>query len=367
MYDVVIMGAGPAGATAAALLALGDRSVILVDKAAFPRPAGQTVWLNAQATTLLERLGVKPADALGKAFTKVTFYNADLSKSASPKLDTGPGYLVDRAALDQTLIQAALTAGVELRQQWAVSDVELLEDRVELRSAEGEQIAGRMLLAAVGEGSDLITRVTRLGRAARTGRWLTQVDIKRESRAGSEDAVAVVFGLNRQGAFGIVMDSGERTAVAVSAPDSAEEATSQLLTLCQRLTQNELAPAELASQAARTSARRSPAGAALEMDSHVAKHALVVGHAGGFVSATSDEGIYPAMWSSELAVEVLNEALDSKHSQDILMQFDAKWRMAMADYLRAPNTDIQFLLPLIFSNQPMADRMAAAFFNGESI
>jgi hypothetical protein len=49
------------------------------------------------------------------------------------------------------------------------------------------------------------------------------------------------------------------------------------------------------------------------------------------------------------------------------MSFDSLWRMQMADHLRSPHTDIRFLLPLIFSNQPMADRMGAAFFFGENI
>ena len=66
-------------------------------------------------------------------------------------------------------------------------------------------------------------------------------------------------------------------------------------------------------------------------------------------------------------VAVVIEALDGEHSQDVLMTFDSKWRMSMAEYLRPPGTDIQFLLPLIFSNQPMADRMGAAFFAGKNI
>jgi flavin-dependent dehydrogenase len=103
------------------------------------------------------------------------------------------------------------------------------------------------------------------------------------------------------------------------------------------------------------------------MDTHVGKHTLVIGDAGGFVSAASNEGIYPAMWSAQIAAEVIEAALQSPHSQDELMAFDSKWRMKMADYLRRPNTDSQFLIPLIFSNQPMADRMGAAFFSGENI
>ena len=49
------------------------------------------------------------------------------------------------------------------------------------------------------------------------------------------------------------------------------------------------------------------------------------------------------------------------------MKFDSVWRIQMADYIRSPQTDTQFLLPLVFSNQPMADRFAAAFFCGENI
>ncbi|MCH8148147.1 MAG: site-specific integrase [Planctomycetes bacterium] len=101
---------------------------------------------------------------------------------------------------------------------------------------------------------------------------------------------------------------------------------------------------------------------------HDLRHGFAaIGAAGGFVSAASNEGIYPGMWSGQIAADVLITALKGRQSQDELMAFDAAWRMQMADYLRSPNTDHQFLLPLIFSNQPMADRMGAAIFSGENI
>ena len=110
-----------------------------------------------------------------------------------------------------------------------------------------------------------------------------------------------------------------------------------------------------------------PVVPALEMESHVGKHALVIGEAGGFASALSIEGLVPGMWSAKIAAEVIEAALRSPRSQDELMTFDTRWRLEMADYLRLPNTDTQFLIPLVFSNPPMADRMAAAFFLGENI
>ena len=73
------------------------------------------------------------------------------------------------------------------------------------------------------------------------------------------------------------------------------------------------------------------------------------------------------MWSARLAVDVLLRATDSRHPQDTLRHFSAEWRTKMADYLRPPNTDLQFLLPLIFTNQQMADRTADAFWSGKNI
>ena len=113
--------------------------------------------------------------------------------------------------------------------------------------------------------------------------------------------------------------------------------------------------------------RPGPSRLALEIESHVDKRLLLIGDAGGFISEISGEGIFPAMWSACLAVESIAAAVGSRHPQDELRQFNIAWRSTMADYLRPPNTDMHFLLPLIFSNQAMADRMAAAFWEGQNI
>lgn len=159
--------------------------------------------------------------------------------------------------------------------------------------------------------------------------------------------------------------------IAVNLFTERDRALSSLMALCRTAFEKGLVPHDLSSAAAGAPVFSSPASAGLDMETHVGKHTLVVGDAGGFVSAASNEGLYPAMWSAQLAAEVAAEALESakkgEPAQDHLMRFDSLWRMKMADYLRTPHTDIQFILPLIFSNQPMADRMAAAFFSGENI
>ena len=108
MYDVIVVGAGPAGATAAALLAKQERGVLLVEADSLPRSRTQTVWVSAQAVPLIEAVGAKPAKVLGKPFADVTFYDAELAKSAKPDPAEATGYLVDRSTFDHALVKAAV-------------------------------------------------------------------------------------------------------------------------------------------------------------------------------------------------------------------------------------------------------------------
>ena len=59
--DVIVVGAGPAGATAATLLARAGRSVVVVDKAVFPRDKCCGDGLTTLALRELELLGLQPA------------------------------------------------------------------------------------------------------------------------------------------------------------------------------------------------------------------------------------------------------------------------------------------------------------------
>src|SRR6185295_13891760 len=60
-WDVVVVGAGPAGATAAAHLARAGRDVLLVDRARFPRDKVCGDALIPDAIGALDRLGALDA------------------------------------------------------------------------------------------------------------------------------------------------------------------------------------------------------------------------------------------------------------------------------------------------------------------
>ncbi len=366
-YDVVIAGAGTAGATAAALLAANKRSVVLLERDALPRSSPCPAWVNKAASPILEAIGLMPKVVFQQPLTDVRFLDASLEKSASPEVDGAAASLVQREELIDTLVQAATSAGARLCHDTQIHDFSPKEGGVEVHTSSGETILGRTLVVALGPGNPLIEPVLGHSVPAQQGRWSAMISTNVKGDSKSAASAYVVLGLNKEGAFGLILQKDKVARITVGASQSAVEAPRLLAALCTRLQAKGILQADLSALAIKSKAYCVPAAAALDMDSHVGKHALVIGEAGGFVSACSDEGIYPAMWSAQIAADVIHAALASKHSQDTLMEFDSKWRMAMAEYLRPPNTDMQFLIPLIFSNQPMANRMAKAFFCGENI
>ena len=64
--DVVVVGAGPAGAATAILLAERGLDVVVLDRAAFPRAKVCGEYLSPEAARVLDRLGaLKALDAAG--------------------------------------------------------------------------------------------------------------------------------------------------------------------------------------------------------------------------------------------------------------------------------------------------------------
>jgi flavin-dependent dehydrogenase len=108
-WDVIVVGAGPAGSLAARESARRGASVLLVDKAGFPRAKVCGACLNLQALStlaavglggLVERCGAIPLDSL------------KLAVSGAQACVSLPGRALSRAVFDAALVDAALEAGV---------------------------------------------------------------------------------------------------------------------------------------------------------------------------------------------------------------------------------------------------------------
>src|SRR5207253_1988626 len=76
-----------------------------------------------------------------------------------------------------------------------------------------------------------------------------------------------------------------------------------------------------------------PAGAVHKMPTLTKGRTILIGDAGGFVSGSTGEGIYPGMVSGAIAAEVVHDAL-RRGSSDV-SSFNERWRVELGSYLRS--------------------------------
>ena len=109
-WDVIVVGAGPAGAMAACELAHRSFRVLLVDKSAFPRPKVCGCCLNGQALALLHARGLgSTISNLGAVPLRHLLLAAGGRRAI---LSLPAGMALNREVLDMSLANAAIEKGV---------------------------------------------------------------------------------------------------------------------------------------------------------------------------------------------------------------------------------------------------------------
>lgn len=114
--DVVVIGAGPAGSTAAIHLSRNDREVALIDKANFPRDKCCGDGLTTSALRRLERLGLDPRNIPSWRVIDGTRWRSPEGKDVDISLpnDGARVAIARRSELDDALVRLARHAGAQV-------------------------------------------------------------------------------------------------------------------------------------------------------------------------------------------------------------------------------------------------------------
>ncbi|WP_433051011.1 geranylgeranyl reductase family protein [Dactylosporangium sp. CS-033363] len=126
-YDVVVVGAGPAGSAAALAARSKGASVLMLDKADFPRDKPCGDGIAPHALDVVEEFGV---DTLAAGFAPVPALRlAGPGGAEVARPHARPAHTIPRVVFDDRLVKAAVAAGAELRRH-AVRTVEDRGDHV---------------------------------------------------------------------------------------------------------------------------------------------------------------------------------------------------------------------------------------------
>ena len=129
-FDVIVVGAGPAGSTSAYFLAREGLSVLLLDRARFPRDKPCGGGVTGRAAALLP-FSIDPVveDVVDRLEIGLSYTRRFVRQSEKPLI-----YMTRRVALDALLVAQASAAGVVFRDATKVTEIELRADDVVVRT-----------------------------------------------------------------------------------------------------------------------------------------------------------------------------------------------------------------------------------------
>ena len=335
MIDVLIAGAGPAGAVAATVLARAGARVLVLDRARFPRPKLCGDTLNPGALTVLQRLGLGCAAAASIPLEGMIVTGDDGVRVVG-RYDSVSGRGISRRDLDLALLMAAAGAGARIEQGVLVqepivdsSQREPLVKGLRVSGRQGRSIAipARIVIAADGRYSRA-ARALGLSRAARRPRrWA--IGAYFENVTG----LLPTFGemhVRRTHYMGVAPLANGATNACVVTPNFAGHLPGALLESTLK------GDAQLRERFADARMITEPICLGpMSVDAYAAgaPGLLLAGDAAGFVDPITGDGLRFAIRGGELAarqaLDALERGLDDAHVQLLASrrrEFGAKWR-----------------------------------------
>jgi len=330
-YDIIVVGAGPAGSTAAMYAAENDMSVLLIEKKkdiGVPLQCGgflphysvlQELVPNAELPVTLEEI---PSSCIHATASYQRFIApSGLSKGFEVDADA-----IDRRRFDKHLAKQAAKAGADLLVGTNVAEVN--ETKLFMDGAFGEfEVEGKVIIGAdgpnsiVGKASNMLRDPDPMGTGTAFEYELSGVDIDKE-------AVEMYFGKDYvPGGYAWIISQGGDTAnIGVGIREALFEEHLCARDYLERFMYKHPIASKKLEGASITSvvAGLVPVGGAPKVTA--SHNTLIAGDAAGHIIATNGGGISTAMVGGKLAGDTAAEFLKGNCR---LQEYDTRWRQQM--------------------------------------
>jgi geranylgeranyl reductase family protein len=356
MYDLIVVGAGPAGASAARTAAQHGLNTLILEKERIPR---SKLCGGGVTTKVLTKLDFKlPKELIEYEAKAVRIHLGESLHNF--ETDQTLVYMTSRSKFDAFLAEKAVEAGAELKDKNPVRSVEATGTHVDVKTSDGH-FRSKMLIGADGMG----------GPTARTGGFYAswkpdQVVYAIESEVyvgekGIRDFVGdasyfdLYFGVSSAG-YGWVFPKTDHLTVGVGCRLSKLGDGQELLNGFTKRVQG-LETFEIP----KPQAHLIPLGGAAEVPT-ARDRMLLAGDCAGFAEPLLGEGIYFAIWSGQIAADVAAEACErERFDRRFLSDYERRCTKAFgADFAVAYR-----IACLSYLEQYDMDRVSHFFFDNQ--
>jgi geranylgeranyl reductase family protein len=338
VVDVLVVGAGPTGSTAATTIGQLGHSVAIIDKAAFPRHKTCASWINALAFCRFPYLQRELDNLVDCPFYGIRFYDQSIARHGTYNERKPSGYLTLRSKFDYGLVKVAAAAGATLYQ--GVRAVRIDEDKtgVHAKLSDGRTLRARFLLGADGSNSQ-IARWSGLRKSWRHDQYVlcANEDVPYSAQGierfyGKRFPLFVSLRFNGMDGYGWVFPKRNYICVGIGGRVGRDADIRAIVrTFVEKAREAKLIPSDLT--ISDPNYALDPAGAVHKMPTLTKNRTILIGDAGGFVSGSTGEGIYPGMVSGAIAADVVHDALTIGSSD--VSAFNQRWREELGSYLRS--------------------------------
>lgn len=344
-WDIIIIGGGPAGSTAAMTLAKSGRRVLVLEKEKFPRfHIGESLlpynrrlfdelglWEKIQGAGFMTKRGAQFWLGDGSRHARVTFASGIFTEYPE-------SWQVERSKFDEILLNHARECGASVQEECTVLEHHVTKDDVSVkyRSANGtvEEVQARFIMDASGLGNVTANReglrkfYPKHKKLAIYGHF-SDVRMPVDGEMGDilivrrENSWCWMIPLDeRKTSVGLVMDAEDYKKHGKSPDEVFHEAVQNTPALKQRfLNASAVSPLHVTSDFS------------YRNDSLVSPRIVRVGDASGFIDPIFSSGVFLAMQSGYDGAKAVLEALDSQVAMTRSMKrYESETRRAISIY-----------------------------------
>ncbi|MEE9426327.1 MAG: NAD(P)/FAD-dependent oxidoreductase [Methylococcales bacterium] len=315
-YDVIVAGGGPAGSTAATLLAQYGHRVLLLEKGSHPRfHIGESMLPFGEP--VMQRLGIDWSQ-FGIAKGGAEFIDETNNKRMYFQLSgERQAYQIERAEFDEALFVNAQKYGVETHQNTAVTSINIDEHGVTV-STDNSSFQSRYLIDATGRSAMMgrhnrsIDRIENLGKFALYTHF-SQVTSHSATKFFQQGNIVVP--IVDIGWIWIIPLAGRKVSVGlvVNKQRPAGEAT---IALFQRYLQQSDFLEQLLDGATQDWPIRSEANFSYVNQQRYGERYVCCGDAAGFLDPVFSSGVFLALTGGEMVADRLHQGLTEKREAD---------------------------------------------------